>query len=94
MLSIKSKGNYADGGGIDGGMNNLTMQNVSFAKGGKIQHTFKVGEIVSFPTQKNRYMDKPILDRINHFSNKELVIEKINEDKQYNLADVYVKETG
>ena len=78
----------------DGGMNNLTIQNVSFAKGGKIQHTFKVGEIVSFPTQKNRYMDKPILDMINHFSNKELVIEKINEDKPYNLADVYIKETG
>jgi len=84
----------ANGGGIDGGMSNLTMQNVSFAKGGKVKHTFKVGEIVSFPTQKNRYMDKPILDMINHFSNKELVIEKINEDKPYNLADVYIKDTG
>jgi hypothetical protein len=66
----------------------------NYAKGGKIQHTFKVGEIVSFPTQKNRYMDKPLLDMINHFSNKELVIEKINEDKPYNLADVYIKDTG
>lgn len=78
----------------NGGMSNLTIQNVSFAKGGKVKHTFKVGEIVSFPTQKNRYMDKPLLDMINHFSNKELVIEKINEDKPYNLADVYIKDTG
>jgi len=28
---------YADGGAIDGGMNNLTIQNVSFAKGGSVK---------------------------------------------------------
>ena len=162
LWGVDSKGveQFADGGGIDGGMNNLTIQEVSFAKGGqvknlmtilhskyyhnsmslkdihdecvmnlgkekgelifqefikenkgvekfmeefnttsfakggKIKHNFEVGETVSFPPVKNPHMDKPILNMINSFSNKELVIEKIKSDKPYNLADVYVKSTG
>jgi hypothetical protein len=32
-----AKNEFADGGAIDGGMNNLTIQNVSFAKGGSVK---------------------------------------------------------
>jgi hypothetical protein len=36
MQTQNYEDDYANGGGIDGGMNNLTMQNVSFAKGGSV----------------------------------------------------------
>ena len=45
---VQSKDNYADGGGIDGGMNNLTIQNVSFAKGGSIKEVSKISDFMKY----------------------------------------------
>jgi len=56
--------------------------------------TFEVGQTISYPITKSTKLDKAVKNLINKYAEKELVIEKINIDKPYNTAKVYVKSTG
>jgi hypothetical protein len=78
----------------DGGMTNLTMQNVSFAKGGKVKHTFEVGQTISYPITKSTKLDKGVKNKFNKYAEKELVIDEIITDTPYNTAKVSLKSTG
>jgi hypothetical protein len=53
-----------------------------------------VGQSVFYPPTTNRNLIKAVRDLTNKYANQELVIEKIIENKPYNLARVFVRSSG